>query len=355
MPESLIDLHSHWFSPTATRWLSDRRQGVRIEYADDGAATLVRGVNDALPARFALGPQWFDLQLRLAHLESVGISHQLLSWPTTLGIDPLTAPGEALSLWRGYNDDLAALVRQYPRRFSAVAALSTSDIPWSVAELARAHEYGGLIGAVLPVNVLASSEAAAHIRPLLVEAQKHGSHLYLHTGYGHADIGGQPSAEVANDLPAIRSALNTASAFANAVFTLLFTELLDEFPAITVQVAMLGGSGIFANILEHILAAPERYGAVDIRARLARVTFDTGAAGRGTEAITQVVRLIGAEQVVFGSDYAPWADTREVIDNIRRAPLDAATQRALFHDNAARLLRSKGVVLTEKSPTEAFA
>ena len=69
MPESLIDLHSHWFSPTATRWLSERRHGVRIEYADNGAATLVRDVNDALPPRFALGPQWFDLELRLEHLD----------------------------------------------------------------------------------------------------------------------------------------------------------------------------------------------------------------------------------------------------------------------------------------------
>ena len=347
MPESLIDLHSHWFSPTATRWLSERRHGVRIEYADNGAATLVRDVNDALPPRFALGPQWFDLELRLAHLDSVGISHQLLSWPTTLGVDPLTGPGEALELWRSYNDDLAALVRQYPRRFSAVAALSTSDIAWSVAELARAHEYGGLIGAVLPVNVLASREAAAHIRPLLVEAQKHNSHLYLHTGYGHASVSGQPAAELANDLPAIRAALSTASAFANAVFTLLFSDLLDEFPAITVQVAMLGGSGIFANLLEQILATPERYGVGDIRARLARLTFDTGAAGRGTEAITHVARVLGHEQVVFGTDYAPFADTREVIENIWRTPLDAAAQRDIFFHNPARLLRSKGVTLTD--------
>lgn len=347
MPEPKIDLHSHWFSPSVTRLLSERRQGVRIEPAQAGRASLVRGVDDGLPARFDLGPQWFDLDLRLEHLDSVGIVHQLLSWPTTLGVDPLSAPGEALELWQAYNKDLGQLVREHPTRFSAVAALSTSDIGWSVDELARAHEQWGLIGAVLPVNVFASSEAAAHIRPLLVEAQKHRSHLYLHTGNGHASISGQPSAPDLRDIGAVRSAVATASGFANAVFTLLFTDLLDEFPDVTVQFAMLGGSGTFANLLEQFLAAPERYGAIDIGKRLARLTFDTGAAGRGTEAITHVARVLGHQQVVFGTDYAPSADTREVIDNIRRTPLDAAAQRDIFFHNPARLLRSKGVTLTD--------
>ena len=149
MPEPKIDLHSHWFSPTVTRLLSERRQGVRIERAQAGSVALVRGVDDALPARFDLGPQWFDLDLRLEHLASVGIVHQLISWPTTLGVDPLSAPGEALELWQAYNKDLGQLVREHPAQFSAVAALSTSDIGWSVDELARAHEQRGLIGAVL--------------------------------------------------------------------------------------------------------------------------------------------------------------------------------------------------------------
>lgn len=65
--------------------------------------------------------------------------------------------------------------------------------------------------------------------------------------------------------------------------------------------------------------------------------------------------LIDLHSHWFSPTATRWADTREAIDNIRRTPLDAASQRALFHDNAARLLRSKGVALTEPSPTEVFA
>ncbi|RII74200.1 hypothetical protein D0894_27695 [Pseudomonas monteilii] len=340
-----IDLHSHWFAPSTQRLLGGRRTGMRLEDAGEGTATLVRGVQDGLPERFALGTHWFDIEQRLAHLESVGIIHQLLSWPTTLGLDPSAGPGELHGLWQAYNDDLGNLVRRYPSRFSGVAALSTSDIQWSARELARAHDSAGLIGAVLPVGVFSSTEAVERLRPLLEEGQRRRSHFYLHTGRGHASLAGQFAGTHAQDLPALRAAVNTAATFAHAVFTLLYSDVLDAYPDITVQVAMLGGAGTFANLLEQFLSAPQRYGEVDIGTRLARLTFDTGAAGNGSEAIDTVVRLLGAEQVVFGTDYAPLPDTRQVIANICRVPLQAAARQAIFHDNAARLLRDKGVSL----------
>lgn len=348
-----IDLHSHWFSPSTVRLLSARRQGIRIERAADGQTVLVRGVRDGLPDRFPLGPQWFDIERRLAHLDEVGIVHQLISWPTTLGLDPLSAPGSLHPLWQAYNDDLARLLRDHPGRFSALAALSTSDIPWSVRELSRAHDEGGLIGAVLPVGVFASSESAQQLRPLLETGQRHRSHFYLHTGLGHATVTGQPAQPTLDDIGPIRAALATASTFANAVFTLLYTDVLDAYPDVTVQLAMLGGSGIFANLLEQFLAAPQRYGDVDISARLARLTFDTGAAGSGSEAITQVARLIGAERLVLGTDYAPLPDARSVIQNIYRTSLDSTAQQAIFYDNPARLLRGKGVPLPTHELNEA--
>src|SRR5690606_1266028 len=104
------------------------------------------------------------------------------------------------------------------------------------------------------------------------------------------DAPGQAPSPLAEDIPGIRAALDTASEFASAVFTLLFTDFLDPFPAVTLQVAMLGGSGIFALLLEQILADPERHGQdpAAVRARLSRLYFDTGAAGRGPEAIAAV-------------------------------------------------------------------
>ncbi|WP_069865589.1 amidohydrolase family protein [Pseudomonas citronellolis] len=340
-----IDLHSHWFAPSTVRLLGGRRTGVRMDGVAEGRPVLLRGVRDGLPERFELGPQWFDLEVRLAHLETVGIVHQLLSWPTTLGLDPLSAPGELLGLWQAYNDDLGQLLRAHPRRFSALAALSTSDIAWSGRELARAHQELGLIGAVLPVGAFASRQAALHLRPLLEEGQRQRSHLYLHTGLAHASVPGQPPLPADPDLPGIRSALATAAVFANAVFTLLYTDVLDDYPDLTVQVAMLGGSGIFANLLEQFLAAPQRYDNTDVARRLERLSFDTGAAGSGSGAISQVARLIGSRYLVFGTDYAPLADTAAVIGNLLHAELDVAERRAIFFDNPARLLRSKGVSL----------
>jgi 5-carboxyvanillate decarboxylase len=145
-PASIIDLHSHWFSPSSVAALSAREFGPRISIGKNGEKALHRpGAGQASPP-FPLGSQWFDMEQRLAHLAEVGIVHQMLSWPTTLGVDPALGAADTLPIWKAYNDELSATVRKWPKQFSGVAALSTSDIDWSVRELARAHGDLGLIG-----------------------------------------------------------------------------------------------------------------------------------------------------------------------------------------------------------------
>lgn len=344
----LVDLHSHWFSPRAVerlgaravppRFVADPSGTIRLHRAGPGTA---HGHADA----FALGPQWFDIDARLDHLDANGIQHQLLSWPTTLGIDAALPAADTLPLWRDYNDELAALARRHPARFSGVATLSTSDIGWSVRELERAHGELGLLGGVLPVNGFASLAGAERFRPVFEAAQRHRSHIYLHTGYANPAVPGQPPLHLHGDSAAIRGLLDTAWSFAAATITLAFSDFLRPYPDVTVQIAMLGGSGVIAAVAEQVALNADRYGIDDVRARFGQLWFDTGAAGRGGQAIALAANVLGADRIVFGTDYAPAPSVRPVIDEIERAPLSAAERALILKENGRALLAAHGKAL----------
>jgi predicted TIM-barrel fold metal-dependent hydrolase len=346
---ALIDLHSHWFSPRVVELLGARSTAPRFVTGEDGRLRLLRAGPGGVPLdasnAFPLGTQWFDIDARLAHLDTHGVSHQLLSWPTTLGIDEALPATETTPLWGAYNDDLAALLRRHPTRFSAVAALSSSDIAWSVRELERAHDELGLIGGVLPVNGFASLTGAERFRPLFELAQRRRSHIYLHTGYANPVVPGQPPRRLHGDNAAIRGVLDTSWNFAAAAITLAFSDFLRPYPDVSVQIAMLGGSGAIALVVEQVALNANRFGVDDVHRRFRQIWFDTGAAGRGAQAIALAANVLGADRIVFGTDYAPSASVQPVIAEIERSPLSERDRNLIFSGNARKLLASHGVNL----------
>jgi 5-carboxyvanillate decarboxylase len=347
--DGLIDLHSHWFSPRSVEILAARQGFPRFAVNAAGEKFLDRGPagGESAPggARFALGRQWFDIDARLQHLADQGVSHQLISWPTTLNVDPALSPQEARDLWSAYNEDLSGVVRQHGDRLSGVAALASGDIEWSAGELERAHQKLGLIGAVLPVNGFDTLEGATAFAPIFEVAQKYKSHIYLHTGYANAKIAGQPASPAHRDSSAARAALDNIWNFTAATITLAFSGFLDPYPDVTVQVAQLGGAGGIGLVAEAVRQSADRSGIADIGARFRQIYLDTGAGGRGPEAIALATRVFGAERIVFGTDFAPQPSVVPVIENIRRSPISDEDRQKIFRENGRQLLAAKGVVV----------
>jgi len=341
-------LHSHWFSPRSVEILSRHQSGPRFVTNEKGDRFLDHpGADLPRPAggRFPLGEQWFDLGLRLRHLDAHGVRHQLVSWPTTLGVDAGITPAEARELWGAYNEDLSAAVAQHSDRLSGVAVLASGDIAWSARELERAHGELGLIGAVLPVNGFATREGADRFAPIFAVAQKHRSHIYLHTGYANASIPGQPPHWRHQDSRAARGALDNAWNFTASTITLAFSGFLDPYPDVTVQIAQLGGSGGIALVAEAVEEGADRNGVTDVAEKFRNIYLDTGAGGRGPQAIALAVRVFGADRVVFGTDFAPQASVAPVIENIRKSPLTGEERQKILVDNPRRILAAKGVAV----------
>ncbi len=315
----IVDWHTHWLSPRSLEFLRQRSQAPRIVRDDNGG--LGFEVNSSvLVETLPIGPSFHDPATRLAHIEQAGVDHQVISWPTTLGVDAALDADEARALYTLYNDDLAELVREHPQRLSGLAVLSTADIEWSARELERAHGELGLIGAVLPAGAFLNLEGARRLAPLFAVAQRLGSHIYLHTGLAHPSIPGQWAHPPAPDATHARWLLESTSQFAAAWITLGLADFLDDYPDVSVQLAMLGG------LLPTLLGIIEKQAPIE---RIRRLYVDSAILGTDPDTLALAVRHLGAERILFGSDY-PLQSSTQVLQTLRAGRTERNTLNTLL-------------------------
>lgn len=331
----IVDWHAHWIGPHVIELLEKRG-------------------NPRPPA----GEGWTNVDARLKEMDRAGVGRQVLSY-VGASYDSVIPPDEAKPFWRAQNDDLAALVRKYPSRFSALATLPTARVAWAAEELERAHTQLGLLGATLPLDAFVSLAGAKALAPIFDVAQKHRSHIIVHRGAASPDIPGQQleagatdayfgltrpqrggtaaAGAPSGDSAASRSALVTAAHLATGMITLAMTDFLDAYPDVTVQVAMIGGA--FAFVAEQIQMAAEESGPPLPAQRFKRVYVDTGNTGRGPRSVALAAQAFGADRVLFGTDSGPVAAIGPTVESVSRAKLSSADLDLIFTGNARRLLK----------------
>jgi predicted TIM-barrel fold metal-dependent hydrolase len=333
----IIDFHAHWVGPQVVSLLASRTS-----------------------PRPPQGAGWFDIDARLRHMDEAGVQRQILSW-VGAAYDGVLPPGEARAIWRAQNDDVAAVVKKHPSRFSGLATLPTANLAWAAEELERAHSELGLVGAVLPLDAFVTLAGARTLAPVFAVAQKHRSHIFVHRGAAAPDIPGQHAETSANpyfglsapaaagaraaatpgDNPQARTLLVTAAHLATGVVTLALTDFLDAYPDVTVQVAMMGGA--ISYVAEQIQMAAEEAGTPVPAKRFRSVYLDTGQSGRGPRGIAMAVKVFGADRILFGSDSGPTESIKPVVDSVKQALITEDERALIFSGNGVRLLQAKGI------------
>ena len=106
-----------------------------------------------------------------------------------------------------------------------------------------------------------------------------------------------------------------------------FASLAASFPDLKLVLAHLGGLRMWDAVRDHLLAAGEN------------VYFDTAYVSfyMGGEEMAELIRDIGTDRVVFGSDY-PWEEPGRAAEIIRDLGLSEAEEDVIFFSNAAELL-----------------
>ena len=265
-------------------------------------------------------------------LAEAGIDCQILRLQNVSGVDALD-PAEGLEVAQAANEELAQIARRFPGRFICYAAVPMTDVPGAVAELERAVKRLGHRGVGLSAGIHGKPldhpdlapllECAAHLdvpvillpnHPSLIDAQL-APHGWLTGAYGfQVDI-------------------------STVALRLLCAGTLDRLPRLRIVLANLGG--VLPFVMERLeqywsrVHAGKRPLPVPPREALRRFWYET--ASGHPAAIRMSAELIGADRLVFGSDY-PSFDFVRALQSVRDCGLPAAAIEAILRDNARQLV-----------------
>jgi predicted TIM-barrel fold metal-dependent hydrolase len=322
-----IDMHSHYYGGLIDA-LRGRTTRPNVSMDADG-----RYVLNAMTASTALSAGYTDVQTRLDYLDSAGIRTQLMTFPGALGIDVM-AVAEVGSIIRAFNDDLADICGSSDGRLVGLAGLPLADIGAAAEELRRTRRELGLLGAILPGNFFLTIERAEALRPVLAAADEVGALLMIHPGLAPNET---PPAPYSDCSVYRTSALDLQASISQMGITLTFSDFLDRYPNVAIQLVNLGGTLPF--VLERLEAiSGARKGETPFPSeKLRRLYYDC--ASLGPQALQLAMKTFGADRIMLGTDY-PIFTSNPVTETAGKADI-SETERELVLNRTAESLISR--------------
>jgi hypothetical protein len=254
------------------------------------------------------------------------VDRALVCLSSPLGIESLPRQ-EATELIDAYHDGALALGEP----FGVWGALALDRLDPDDVDLALER---GCVGVSLPAGALGSIDGLARLSPALERIQARGTALFVHPGPGTQL--GMSEAKLGD--PLWWAALTRYVGEVHAAWFVFATAGRRQYPELRVAFSMLAGLAPLHT--ERLLA---RGGpAIDLADPL--TFYETSS--NGSQAISMMERLVGSEQLLYGSD-------RPVVDpdchDIRRRlgweRLASNAERLLTREPALRLSAGKAGVL----------
>ena len=327
----MIDMHAHWRPAEVADALRRRPKEPRILRNPDGSEVLKSAMGEA-----PLAEAFDDVAFHLARMDRQGVATSVLSVLGTfcwIEAQPLDVSGP---LCRMVNDGLSQLCAEHPGRFAAYAALPLTDIAAASAELERALDLPGMIGAQIPGNAFLTRRDAEAMRPLLEVANRRHATLFIHHGPRPGDA--YPKLAPAIDNARRRNGtLDMQASLSSVMVTLCLTDYLAPYPDAAIQVHNLGGNIPYeVERMDHrcLLDTPDEE-LPSARFRRAKVYVDCNSFG--PHAIEAAVRLYGADRIVCGTDGTEFGCdwTRNAL---AEAQIGEDAREQILHRNAAALI-----------------
>jgi hypothetical protein len=280
-----------------------------------------------------LGKPGRDLQERLRDMALMQIDMAVLYPTTGLFIARVKEKGYAAALARAYNNWIADQCKQ-SSQLKAVALLPVTTPEDCAAELNRAVTKLGMVGAMLAVSGLPRSLADAAYFPLYEEAQRLNVPLAV-----HASGGDEFGSEL---LPSFIATHTCGHPFPvlRQLTAMVFEGIPERFPRLTLGFVEIG-CGWLPYWMERM---DEEY---EKRAREAPLLQARPSAylteGRiyyscepDEKMVGTVVDLIGADRIMYASDYPHWDMTypESAALLMKRQDLSEDAKRKILSENA---------------------
>jgi aminocarboxymuconate-semialdehyde decarboxylase len=323
-----IDVHAHWFPQPFLDLLSEHGPSHGLEWTDTdkGPVFKIRSVLTG-PA----GPRFVDLDARLQAMDEQGVEVHALS---------LTQP---MMYWAGrelgnrlcvpYTDEVARAHEANRKRLCGLAALPMHEPDLALKELERAARLPGIKGAYLATVIQDRELSNEAFFPIYEALEGLGLPMYLHPVF----VIGEERLRQFYLTNLLGNPFETAIAAAH----LIFGGVMDRFPKLEVVLPHAGGAfpWLAGRLtrgwekrpeLKNVKQAPVGY--------LRRFWYDT--VGYSDSVVEYLVKNVGADRIVMGSDYCFPIAYEQPVKNVTDNPLlDDATKQAIVAGNAAKLLK----------------
>ncbi|MGH6943778.1 MAG: amidohydrolase family protein, partial [Geminicoccaceae bacterium] len=323
-----IDIHAHYYPEPYLRLIAEHGGafGASCALHGDRPVVEVGGLRAGpLEARFT------DLDLRVAEMDRIGVDVHALS---------LTQP---MVYWAGrdlaqrlaaaFNDSLAAANEAHPDRLVGLATLPMQEPELAVAELERVARLPGIRGIYVATRILDRELSHPAFLPVFERIEDLGIPVFLHPlnvidphrlrDFFLTNLLGNP--------------FDTAIAAAH----LIFGGVLDRFPRLEFCLPHAGGAFpyLIGRLHHGWKVRPEcRHLAKGPMDYLRRFTYDTIA--HSDDALAYLIRTVGADRVMLGSDYCFDMGIERPVEAITRQPdLARHDKDRILGGTARRLLK----------------
>ncbi len=303
------DVHQHLWSEQLIAALSWRREAPLLRRSGRGWTLRLRDEPEC-----AFDPADHDPDARRALLARDGIARALLCISSPLGIEVLDRR-DAEPLLEAHNG--AGL--ELGDAFGVWGAVSLR--PADPADVDALLDRGA-VGISLPAGALNSPRGLERCGPLLERLERRGAPLLVHPGPGPWRAW-RPQPYVLDEAPGWWPAMTRYVSDMNAAWLAFAAFGRAAHPELRVVFAMIAGG---APLHVERLAAR---GGPSAAVSDTRIYYDTSS--YGVRAIDALVRCVGIDQVVHGSD-------RPVVEAASPSVLGPAARAAMTSANVARLL-----------------
>jgi len=323
----VVDTHAHWYPADWLR-LFERdgaAEGAKLERTGKGYTIRTERVVNAFDDEFV------HLELRLAGMERQRVDVHALS--LTAPMVYWASPAFGLALAQAYNDAVSAAHRQHPGRFVGLAMLPMQAPELALKELERAARLPGMRGLYLATHVNGTNLDERRFWDVYAKAEELGWTIFLHP---IDTIGRERTSRYY-----LRNLLGNPYDTGVAAASLVFGGVLDAFPNLEFNLPHAGGTfpWLIGRLDHGTKVRPElRHRRALPSAYLRRFTYDT--IGHNADINSALIRLVGADRVVLGSDYCFDMGLADPLGDIERLDsLTEAERELIIGRTAARLLR----------------
>lgn len=324
-----IDIHAHFY-PQQFLDLLDREGGefgIRINRRNPKGVVIQMKDGVQGPLR----PAFTDLKVRLREMNRKRVDVHALSLTRPMLYWAKGALG--LRLAEAANDALAEAHQAFPDRFVGLAILPMQDTRLALRELQRASKLPGIRGVYMGTNINGRDLDDPTFTPLFQRIDELRLPVFLHP----LNVMGGERLKPYFLYNLLGFPFDTAVAAAH----LIFSGILDRFPRLNINLVHAGGAFPYlvgrmnrgykvSSHCKSIKRKPSAY--------LRRFTYDT--ISHDPNALLYLIRLVGADRVMLGSDYCFEIGYDRPVEVVTRlASLSRRDQAKILGSNAARLLK----------------